>query len=142
MFVSPLHEIEEKLGANFGEFANWEMPMSYTSYIEEHNAVRSHAAFFDLSHMGRLRVSGNPNEFEMLVTKEINKASIGNMIGPTAFLNDKGGFLDDVMVYKVKDNEWLIVTNAINREKIMKWIKANSNLDVEDLTFKYVMIAV
>lgn len=142
MFVSPLHEIEEKLGANFGEFANWEMPMSYTSYIEEHIAVRSHAAFFDLSHMGRLRVSGNPNEFEMLVTKEINKANIGNMIGPTAFLNDKGGFLDDVMVYKVQDNEWLIVTNAINREKIMKWIKANSNLDVEDLTFKYVMIAV
>ncbi len=142
MFISPLHDVEEKLGANFGEFANWEMPMSFTNYMEEHMAVRNTVAFFDLSHMGRLRVKGDPREFEMLIAKEVNNSKDGNMIGPTAFLNDKGGFIDDVMVYKVSSNEWLIVTNAINRENVIKWIRNNSNLDVEDLTFKYVMIAI
>ncbi|ADX82596.1 glycine cleavage system aminomethyltransferase GcvT [Saccharolobus islandicus] len=142
MFVSPFHDLEEKLGANFGGFAGWEMPMSFTSYAEEHMSVRSSVAFFNLSHMGRLRVKGNPKEFEMLVAKEVSKTNSGNMIGPTAFLNDKAGFKDDVMVYKVSENEWLIVTNAINREKIVNWIKSNSNLDVDDLTFKYGMIAI
>jgi aminomethyltransferase len=142
MFVSPLFAIEEKLGANFGEFAGWNMPMTFTNYQEEHMAVRNGVTVFDLSHMGRLRVKGNPNELEELIAKELTKAMPSQMIGPTAFLNDKGGFVDDVMTYKVSDSEYLLVTNAINREKVIKWIRSNSSLAVEDLTFDLVMLAI
>jgi aminomethyltransferase len=142
MFRTPLWDLENELGANFGEFAGWEMPMSFSSYQEEHLAVRREAAVFDISHMGRLKITGSIKEIENLVAKKIGEAKIGQMIGPTAFLNDRGGFIDDVMVYKLKENEWLIVTNAINREKVINWISKNSSLSVEDLTFKYAMIAV
>ena len=142
MFSSPLLDIETKLNADIGEFAGWQMPMKYTSYQEEHMAVRTSCAFFDLSHMGRLRVKGKIEELDKLVAKDIKKEKVGKMIGPTAFLNDKGGFEDDVMLYKVSEDEFLIVTNAINREKIIDWIKKNSSLDVQDLTFDYTMIAI
>ncbi|MBP1357355.1 MAG: glycine cleavage system aminomethyltransferase GcvT [Sulfolobus sp.] len=142
MFKSLLASIEEKLNANFGEFAGWEMPMSYTSYLDEHMAVRNEAAFFDISHMGRLKIKGSLNELERLIAKELKTAQIGTMVGPTAFLNDKGGFIDDVMTYKISENEWLIVTNAINREKDIKWIISNSSLEVQDLTFDYVLLAI
>ena len=142
MFSTPLLDIELKLNADIGEFAGWQMPMKYTSYQEEHMAVRSSAAFFDISHMGRLKVSGKIDEFDYLIAKNFKSSQNNKMVGPTAFLNDKAGFVDDVMTYKISDNEFLIVTNAINREKVINWIKKNSSLDVEDLTFKYVMIAI
>ena len=142
MFSTPLLDIELKLNADIGEFANWQMPLKYTNYQEEHMAVRTSAAFFDLSHMGRLLVKGKKEELEKLIAKEVSNKNIGEMVGPTAFLNDRGGFEDDVMVYKVSEESFLIVTNAINREKIINWIKKNSSLDVEDLTFKYAMIAI
>ncbi|ABP95818.1 MULTISPECIES: glycine cleavage system aminomethyltransferase GcvT [Metallosphaera] len=141
MFWTPLINFEEKLGANLGEFAGWKMPMTYTSYQEEHMAVRTKSAFFDLSHMGRLRITGKLQEFENLVAKKVSDSSPGTMVGPTAFLNDKAGFVDDVMTYKVSESEFLVVTNAINREKVINWIRKNSSLEVEDLTFDLVMIA-
>lgn len=142
MFWTPLINFEEKLGANIGEFAGWKMPMTYSSYQEEHMAVRTKSAFFDLSHMGRLRVKGKLQEIENLIAKKLSDAPAGTMIGPTAFLNDKAGFIDDVMTYKVSDSEFLIVTNAINREKVTAWIRRNSSLEVEDLTFDLVLVAV
>lgn len=142
MFKTPLRELEEKLGANFGEFANWEMPMSYGSYQEEHLAVRNNAAIFDISHMGRLLLRGSIRELDYLIAKDIKNSQKNQMIGPTAFLNDKGGFIDDVMVYKLSESEFFVVTNAVNREKVIKWINNNSSLDVEDLTFKYGMVAI
>jgi len=142
MFSTPLLDIELKLNADIGEFAGWQMPMKYSSYQEEHMAVRSSAAFFDLSHMGRLKVTGKIDEFDFLIAKNFRNSQNNKMVGPTAFLNDKAGFIDDVMTYKVNDSEFLVVTNAINREKVINWIKNNSSLNVEDLTFKYVMIAI
>ncbi|EZQ06866.1 MULTISPECIES: glycine cleavage system aminomethyltransferase GcvT [Acidianus] len=141
MFETPLLKTEEKFGANIGEFAGWNMPLAFTSYLEEHLAVRKEVAFFDLSHMGRLRVKGKREEMEKLICRSLNTEK-GKMIGPTAFLNDNAGFVDDIMTYKVSDDEILIVTNAINREKDIKWITDNSSLNVEDLTFNYVMIAI
>ncbi|MEM0168994.1 MAG: glycine cleavage system aminomethyltransferase GcvT [Metallosphaera sp.] len=141
MFCTPLLKLEESLGANAGEFAGWKMPMTYSSYQEEHMAVRTGAAFFDLSHMGRLRIRGKIQEVENLIAKKVSDAPDGTMIGPTAFLNDRAGFVDDVMLYKISESEFLLVTNAINREKVISWIRKNSSLDVEDLTFDLVMIA-
>ncbi|EWG06997.1 MAG: glycine cleavage system aminomethyltransferase T [Candidatus Aramenus sulfurataquae] len=142
MLSTPLYDVEEKAGASFGEFAGWRMPMEYSSYQKEHMAVRQEAAFFDLSHMGRLRLKGKTSEVEALVAKTVSRKENNVMIGPTAFLNDRGGFVDDVMVYKLSDDEFLVVTNAVNREKDTQWIRKNSSLEVEDLTFKYVMLAI
>ena len=139
---TPLRQLEESLGASFGEFAGWEMPMSYGNYRVEHMAVRESAAFFDLTHMGRLRIRGEPEEFDRLSTRGISRFSKGHMTGPQAFLNDRAGFIDDFMGYRVNDEEFLIVTNAMNREKVISWIRRNSNLVVEDLTFDYVMLAI
>ncbi|BBD72721.1 glycine cleavage system protein T [Sulfodiicoccus acidiphilus] len=130
------------MGADFGVFAGWSMPMSYGSYLDEHMAVRSSAAFFDLSHMGRLMVTGKKEEFEYLVAKAIGSTEAGKMVGPTAFLTDKGTFVDDVMIYVLGESSWLVVTNAVNREKVASWIKRNSGLEVEDLTMEYAMVAV
>ncbi|QKQ99313.1 glycine cleavage system aminomethyltransferase GcvT [Metallosphaera tengchongensis] len=142
MFCTPLVNFEEKLNSSLGEFAGWKMPMSYSSYQEEHLAVRTESAFFDLSHMGRLKIKGKIEEIENLVAKKVADAPQYSMIGPTAFLSDKAGFIDDVMTYKVSESEFLVVTNAINREKVISWIRKNSSLDVEDLTFGLVMIAI
>lgn len=141
MFRTPLSNIEEKIGANFGEFAGWEMPMSFSSYMDEHMNVRQACAFFDITHMGRLRIRGKIEELENLVTRSLRSDNF-SMIGPSAMLNDKAGFIDDLMLYKISENEFLAVTNAINREKDIQWIKKNSNLEVEDLTFNYVMLAI
>lgn len=141
MFKTPLSNIEEKIGANFGEFAGWEMPMSFSSYLDEHMHVRQDCGFFDISHMGRIRIKGKREELEHLVTRNLNGNNL-IMIGPSAMLNDNAGFIDDLMIYKISENEFLAVTNAINREKDIQWIRKNSNLEVEDLTFEYVMIAI
>jgi aminomethyltransferase len=141
LFKTPLSAVEEKIGANFGEFAGWEMPMDYSSYQDEHMAVRQSAAFFDLSHMGRIRIKGKKEELDKIVTRSLSTENF-RMIGPSAMLNEKGGFIDDIMIYKVSDTEFLMVTNAINREKDINWIKRNSSLEVEDLTFDYVMLAI
>ncbi|MGC9105636.1 MAG: glycine cleavage system aminomethyltransferase GcvT [Thermoprotei archaeon] len=141
-YETPLKLVEEQLGANFGEFAGWEMPMSYGNYKQEHMAVRTSAAFFDLSHMGRLKITGDPKEFDGLTTRGISKFREGEMTGPQAFLNDRGGFVDDFMGYRLGEREFLIVTNAVNREKVVSWVHKNSSLEVEDLTFKYAMLAI
>ena len=139
---TPLRQLEESLGANFGEFAGWQMPMSYGNYRVEHMAVREASAFFDLTHMGRLRIRGKPEEFDRLTTRGISKFAVGRMTGPQAFLNDRAGFIDDFMGYRAGEDEFLVVTNAVNREKVISWIQRNSSLVVEDLTFDYVMLAI
>ncbi|BCU68505.1 glycine cleavage system protein T [Sulfolobales archaeon HS-7] len=140
MNTTPLIEFEEKLGASTGEFAGWTMPMSYRGYKEEHMAVRNNVALFDISHMGRIIIEGKEEELQYLLAGLVGESSL-RMYGPNAFLNDKATFLDDVMVYKLAENRWLIVTNAVNREKVIDWIRRNSSLNVTDATFDYCMLA-
>lgn len=122
------------------------MPLLYKSAVKEHLEVRSNVGIFDVSHMGRIRVSGVDayDLLDKLIPKKLEKARDGEMVGPTAFLNEKGCFKDDVMLYKLSTEEWLIVCNAVNREKILDWLRKNSkdyNVEIEDLTFKIVMLA-
>lgn len=122
------------------------MPLLYEGAVKEHMAVRSSVGIFDVSHMGRIRLRGVDayNLLDKLVPKNIKKARDESMVGPTAFLNERGGFKDDVMLYRVSEDQWLIVCNAINREKILNWIKENSkgyNVEVEDLTLSIGMLA-
>ncbi len=144
----PLREIHEELGASFGEFAGWEAPMVYRSTIKEHLAVRENAAVFDVSHMGRILIKG-PDAFEFLqkmVPKELGKVKELSMSGPTALLNERAGFRDDVMLYRFSSEEWLMVCNAVNREKVKAWLsewreRLGMKVEVTDKTFELAMLA-
>lgn len=139
----------EELKASMGVFAGWEVPMIYTSAIQEHNIVRTDCGIFDVAHMGRVRVTG-PDVIpflQKLYTKDIAKTKEYWMAGPTLALNEYARVKDDEMPYKISDEEWLIIVNAPYREKMLKHyskvIEENGfKVKVEDLTFKLAMIAV
>lgn len=143
----PLYELHKSFGAHFGVFAGWEAPINYASVLEEHMAVRRNVGVFDLSHMGRLVVEG-PDVFKLLdkLVPRVIESERGMMVGPTAFLNEQAGIKDDVMLYNLGDR-WLVVTNAVNRNKIVEWLEHNIerlklNAKVLDKTMEWVMIAV
>ncbi len=138
----------ERLGADTGEFGGWIVPMKYTSVIEEHMVVRGDAGFFDVSHMGRLRLRGSDVlEFiQYIYTRDLGKTREYFLSGPTLALNQWARVKDDEMLYKMSDDEWLVVTNAPYREKMISYfrevIRARGyRVEIEDLTFKYAMIA-
>ena len=140
---------EKELGATPGEFGGWIVPMVYTSVMEEHNIVRTDVGVFDVSHMGRIRLEG-PDVIPFLqriFTRNIAKAKDYWMAGPTLALNEYARVKDDEMPYRISETEWLVVANAPYREKMIKYYneiiaKEKFNVKVEDLTFKYAMIAV
>lgn len=123
------------------------MPLTYTSGIKEHLAVRENAGIFDISHMGRIIVEGDKALvfLQKLVPKDLSEVPIGYMSGPTAFLNEKAGFKDDVMLYNM-GKKWLIVCNAVNKEKILDWLqqwktKWGSSVEIRDETLNIAMLA-
>ena len=147
LLKSPLHDVHVELKASFGEFASWQMPLTYTSGIKEHLAVRENAGIFDISHMGRIIIKGDESLtfLQKLVPKDLSEVPPGYMSGPTAFLNENAGFKDDVMLYNM-GNKWLIVCNAVNREKILDWLnhwktKWGANVEIKDETFNIAMLA-
>ncbi len=138
----------EKLGAEPGRFGDWEVPMLYTSAIEEHMSVRTSAGFFDVSHMGRAILKGSDvlDLIQRIYTKDLSRVKDGWLSGPTLALNEYARVKDDEMLYKVSDEEWLLVTNALVREKMLSYIeeiasKHDYHVEIRDMTFDYSMIA-
>jgi len=145
----PLYSLHAELGASFGEFAGWEVPMVYTSTIEEHMAVREAAGVFDISHMGRLAIRGpeSLDLLERLYTKRLAKTKEGFMSGPTLALTPLARVMDDEMFYRVSDEEWLVVPNAAVAEKMRDYLRGKAaeyglQAEVVDLQDKYVLLAV
>ncbi len=142
----PLKRLHEELGARFGEFAGWSVPMAYGSVVDEHMAVRRGVGVFDVSHMGRILVEGPGAQetLDYLVAKKVSKLKPGRAIMPTAMLNEEAGFVDDVTVYMLGEERFLVVCNAVNRGKVVEWIKSHEQgrVDVEDITERTVMLAV
>jgi glycine cleavage system T protein len=121
----------KKLGAKFMEFGGWEMPVQYTSIIDEHNAVRTNVGMFDTAHMGTFIVTGKNAE------KFLNYITLGNISGMpdkkarySMILNEEGGIKDDVIVYKF-GIEYMIVVNAGNLEKDFNWLSKHKIEKVE-----------
>ncbi|GGE71600.1 glycine cleavage system aminomethyltransferase GcvT [Nesterenkonia cremea] len=109
----------EELGASFTDFGGWKMPLKYTSELEEHHAVRTTAGLFDLSHMGEIRVVG-PDAGTFL-----NTALVGNLaairVGKAKYsliCREDGGILDDLIAYRITEQEYMVVPNAANREVV------------------------
>ncbi len=123
--------IHKKLGAKLVEFAGYEMPIQYSSIIAEHKAVRNSVGVFDVSHMGEVFVTGDKAlDFVQHIT--INDASklFPGRVQYSAMCYPDGGIVDDLLVYKISDNEFLLVINASNIEKDFNWMKENNKFGV------------
>jgi glycine cleavage system T protein len=128
---TPLYEEHKKLNAKFTEFGGWDMPVMYTSIIEEHNAVRTNAGIFDTAHMGTFIISGtDAGKFLDYVT--ISKISDLPLYKArySMLLNNEGGIKDDIIVYKF-ENYYMMVVNAGNLDKDFKWLNEHKISDVE-----------
>src|SRR6187455_2851199 len=110
---TPLFETHQKLGARLIDFGGWEMPVQYTSIVDEHHTVRKAAGIFDISHMGEIFVSGAAAEefLNWALTNDVRKLSPG--LGQYSLMcNEKGGVVDDLYVYCLGLGNYLLIVNA------------------------------
>ncbi|MDT3776976.1 glycine cleavage system aminomethyltransferase GcvT [Nitrospira sp. MA-1] len=122
MDETPLAHAHRALNAKLVDFAGWLMPLQYTGVLEEYHAVRKAAGFFDVSHMGRIEISGDQAEafLQWISTNDVSRLQIGQaQYG--MFCQSSGGILDDVFVYKTGSFTFLVCVNASNREKVLQW---------------------
>ncbi len=118
----PLNDLHEKLGAKMVPFAGYNMPVRYSSDIEEHMAVRQSVGVFDVSHMGEFKVEG-PHALDLIQRITSNDASklVDGQAQYTCLPNENGGIVDDLIIYRMKENDYFIVVNASNIEKDWNW---------------------
>ena len=131
MKKTKFNNIHKKLGAKLVEFAGYEMPIQYSSIIAEHKAVRESVGVFDVSHMGEVFVSGDKAlEFVQHIT--INDASklFPGRVQYSAMCYEDGGIVDDLLVYNLSENNYLLVINASNIDKDFKWMQTNNKFGV------------
>ncbi len=121
-----LYDRHRSLGAKMTEFHGWEMPLYYTSILEEHRAVREAVGFFDVSHMGQLLVTGPDavRTLNRLLVSDLSQVGAGRACY-TLMLNEAGGVLDDLIVYRIGDEESLVIINCGNRESDVAWMRAH-----------------
>jgi aminomethyltransferase len=142
---TPLYDRHVEAGARMVPFAGWEMPVQYEGVIPEHRAVREDAGVFDVSHMGEIEVEG-PRAFELLqslLSNDLAKVEVGGA-QYTLLTNERGGIVDDLIVYRVEGGRYLLIVNASNRETDFDWIREREirGSDVRDVSDQYVLLAV
>ena len=127
MNKTPLHNSHIELGAKMVNFSNWEMPISYTSLIEEHNAVRNTAGIFDVSHMSVFDLDGGDQVafLERIFANDIKKISQENKALYGVLLNEEGKILDDLIIYHAND-KFRLVSNCSTREQNRQWYKKHA----------------
>ncbi|MEH7335450.1 glycine cleavage system aminomethyltransferase GcvT [Neobacillus drentensis] len=142
---TPLFDVYKEYGGKTIDFGGWELPVQFSSIKEEHEAVRTKAGLFDVSHMGEVEVKGvdSLNYLQKMMTNDISKIKNGGA-QYTAMCYENGGTVDDLLVYKIEDNHYLLVVNASNIEKDYKWLEEHLEGDVslENLSEKTAQLAV
>ncbi|GAB4348548.1 MAG: glycine cleavage system aminomethyltransferase GcvT [Flammeovirgaceae bacterium] len=128
----PLHDLHVQLGAKMVDFAGYEMPVRYSSDIEEHKTVREGVGVFDVSHMGEFIIKGKGALplIQKVTTNDASKLTIGKA-QYSCLTNDKGGIVDDLIVYQLSEEEYMMVVNASNIEKDWNWIKSHNSFGAE-----------
>ena len=123
---TPLYPAHLEASARMVEFAGWDLPVQYQGVLEEHAAVRERAGLFDVSHMGEVVIEGPRalEETQRLITNDLSKCKDGQA-QYSALLNERGGVIDDVIVYRFSAERLFICVNATGREKDFEWIKAH-----------------
>ncbi len=142
---TPLHARHVSLGARIVPFAGWEMPVQYEGVIPEVKAVRTDCGVFDVSHMGEFEVEG-PRATELLqatLSNDLDKIAPGQA-QYTLLTNERGGIIDDLIVYRLGEFRYLLVVNAANREPDLRWLKEREipGSGVRDVSDAYVLLAV
>lgn len=142
---TPLYDAHVKAGGRMVPFAGYEMPVQYASVIAECKAVREHAGMFDVSHMARLRLKGERVQeyLEWITANDVSKLTDGT--GQYSLLpNDKGGCVDDIIVYRLEPEKYAMVVNASNHAKDVAWMQEQNRfgVDIKDETDETAMIAV
>jgi aminomethyltransferase len=140
-----LHEFNLERKANIVDFHGWQMPVSYEGIREEYKATREKASVFDVSHMGRWFFSGkNAMAFlDYLTTNDLSSLKDGKAIY-TTLLNEEGGIIDDLVIYKFNPERFLLINNAGNHDTVTDWFWLQSYEDIimEDITAKLAQIAI
>ncbi len=131
MKVTALNQVHKNLGAKMVPFAGYEMPVQYTGVNQEHMVVREGVGVFDVSHMGQFFAKGPEVEqlLQYIATNDVTKVAAGQA-QYTCMPNEKGGIVDDLIIYKISDEEWMLVVNASNIEKDWDWINSHNKWDV------------
>lgn len=142
---TPLYHCHHELGARFTGFGGWEMPVQYSGLVDEHLTVRNHVGLFDVSHMGELMVTG-PNALKALqywTSNDVAKLVPGKA-QYSLLLNPSGGVVDDIIVYQLAQDEYLLCVNAANTDKDFSWLQRNNihHAELEDHSSKWAQIAV
>lgn len=147
MLKTPLHAFHLKYGGQMVDFAGWEMPIRYAGIQEEHHQVRTSGGLFDVSHMGRVKVTGRHARrfLEKLCTRKIHDMTEGQC-RYSLVCNEQGGVRDDVIVYRLDEDEFIVVVNASNREKLLghfEQVRAANDFTVkiDDQTMSTAMVA-
>ncbi len=141
---TPLFETYSKYGGKTIDFGGWELPVQFSSIKEEHEAVRTKAGLFDVSHMGEIFVTGADSltYLQHLVTNDVSKIQYGQA-QYTAMCYEDGGTVDDLLIYKLADEHYLLVVNASNIEKDVEWMEQAKTGDVtiENASDRYGLLA-
>ncbi|MFK7953284.1 MAG: glycine cleavage system aminomethyltransferase GcvT [Ekhidna sp.] len=141
----PLNDIHEELGAKMMPFAGFNMPVRYSSDKEEHMTVRDSVGVFDVSHMGEFMLKG-PHALDLIQWVTSNDASkiVDGQAQYSCLPNDKGGIVDDLLIYRMAEEEYMLVVNASNIEKDWNWIKSQDKWGVEmtDISDDLALLAV
>ncbi len=142
---TPLYEAHLKYKGKMIGFGGWELPVQYTGIMKEHKMVREKAGIFDVSHMGEIGITGdNAEEFlQKLLTNDLAKLQ-DNQILYTFMCYPDGGVVDDLLVYRFTPTQYLLVVNAANLEKDLKWMEGNiiPGVELSNISDQYALIAV
>ncbi|WP_221394327.1 glycine cleavage system aminomethyltransferase GcvT [Dyadobacter sp. NIV53] len=132
MKTIPLHQIHIDLGAKIVPFAGFNMPVRYSSDLEEHHTVRNNVGVFDVSHMGEFSVKG-PKALDLIQKVTANDASAlyDGKVQYSYLPNAEGGVVDDLLVYRIAEDDYMLVVNASNIEKDWNWIQNHNTEGVE-----------
>ena len=140
---TPFYDQRVSSGAKIVDFHGWEMPLQYSGIIDEHKNARSNVGLFDVSHMGRFKITGTSAEncLQNLLTNNVSK--IGDLQAIySPMCSESGGILDDVIAYRINKDDFLMVVNSSNIEKDFAWIAShNQSAHVENITDQMALLA-
>ena len=133
---TPLEAEHVRLGAKLGPFAGWNMPIEYAGALKEHEAVRQRVGLFDLTHLGKVEVAG-PGALGLLqgvVTNDLARAAVGEAMY-NLVLNDGGGVIEDLIVYRMAEDRLFVVPNAANAQRVLQMLEEEKAEDRVHLIF-------
>jgi aminomethyltransferase len=142
---TPLYEAHVSIGARIVEFAGWQMPVQYSGHIQEHMAVREAAGLFDVSHMGEIEVRG-PDALALVQRISTNDASKleDNQVQYSTMINETGGVIDDLLVYRLNADSFLLVVNAGTSDSDFDWITRHADelkVEVHNTSAAFALLA-